>query len=76
MPVNGHPPSQKWRTYSMARVFTTQQLSDFLFDRIIVNCPKCLDTRCLKIACTFVAEELTDEADIIHKFEQVSDGGA
>jgi hypothetical protein len=41
-----------------------------------VNCPKCLDTRCLKIACTLVAEELTDEADIIHKVEQVSDGGA
>jgi hypothetical protein len=60
----------------MARVFTTQQLSDFLFDRIIVNCPNCLDTRCLKIACSLVAEELTEEADIVHKEEVVSDGGA
>jgi hypothetical protein len=60
----------------MARVFTTQQLADFLFDRIIVNCPKCLDNRCLKIACTLVAEELTEEADIVHKLEPVSDGGA
>ncbi len=60
----------------MARVFTTQQLSDFLFDRIIVNCPQCLDTRCLKIACSLVAEELLDEAEIVHKAEQVADGGA
>ncbi|HXW13956.1 MAG TPA: hypothetical protein VEN79_05550 [Terriglobia bacterium] len=60
----------------MARIYTTQQLSDFLFDRIIVNCPKCLDTRCLKIACTLVAEELMEEADIAHKLEPVSDGGA
>ena len=60
----------------MARVFTTQQLSDFLFDRIIVNCPKCLETGCLKIACNLVAEELMEEADIVHKQEQVSDGGA
>jgi hypothetical protein len=60
----------------MARIYTTQQLSDFLFDRIIVNCPKCLDTRCLKIACALVAEELMEEADIVHKLEPVSDGGA
>jgi len=60
----------------MARVFTTQQLSDFLFDRIIVNCPKCLETGCLKIACQLVAEELLEEADIVHKLEPVSDGGA
>ena len=60
----------------MARIFTTQQLSAFLFDRIIVNCPKCLETGCLKIACTLVAEELMEEADIVHKLEQVSDGGA
>ena len=66
----------EWRIHSMARVFTTQQLSDFLFDRIVVNCPKCLDTHCLKIACTLVAEELTEEADIVHKAEVVSDGGA
>ena len=60
----------------MARVFTTQQLGDFLFDRIIVNCPKCLDTKCLKIACSLVAEELLEEADMVHKLEPVSDGGA
>lgn len=60
----------------MARIYTTQQLSDFLFDRIIVNCPRCLDTRCLKIACSLVAEELIEEADIAHKLEPVSDGGA
>ncbi len=60
----------------MARVFTTQQLADFLFDRINVNCPKSLDTGWLKIACNLVAEELLEEADIVHKLEQVSDGGA
>ncbi len=60
----------------MARTYTMQQLSDFLFDRIIVNCPKCQDTRCLKIACTLVAEELMEEADIIHKLDPVSDGGS
>ena len=70
------PPSPGWRTYSMARVFTTQQLADFLFDRIIVNCPKCLETGCLRIACNLVAEELLEEADIVHKLEPVSDGGA
>jgi len=60
----------------MARVFTTQQLADFLFDRIIVNCPKCLETGCLKTACQLTAEELLEEADIAHKLEPVSDGGA
>jgi hypothetical protein len=60
----------------VARIFTTQELADFLFDRIIVNCPKCLETGCLKIACTLVAEELMEEADIVHKLEPVSDGGA
>ena len=60
----------------MARIFTNQQLSDFLFDRIIVNCPKCLETGCLRIACNLVAEELMEEAEIVHKLEPVSDGGA
>jgi len=60
----------------MARIFTTQQLADFLFDRIIVNCPKCLETGCLKIACNLVAEELMEEAEIVHKMDPVSDGGA
>ena len=60
----------------MARVFTPQQLADFLFDRIIVNCPKCLETGCLRVACNIVAEELLEEADMVHKLEPVSDGGA
>jgi hypothetical protein len=60
----------------MARIFTTEQLSDFLFDRILVNCPKCLDTDRLRIACNLVAAELLEEADIVHKLEPVSDGGA
>lgn len=60
----------------MARIYTEQQLADFLFDRIVVNCPKCLDTGCLKIACQLVAAELLEEADLVHKLEPVSDGGA
>jgi len=76
MRLNSDPTSLGWRIYSMARVYTTQQLADFLFDRIIVNCPKCLETGCLRIACNLVAEELLEEADIIHKLEPVSDGGA
>ena len=60
----------------MARVYTEQQLADFLFDRIIVNCPKCPETECLKIACQLVAAELLEEAELVHKCEQVSDGGA
>ena len=69
-------PSQGKRYESMARVYTTQQLSDFLFDRIIVNCPRCLEVGCLKVACTLTAEELMEEAEIVHKLEPVSDGGA
>jgi hypothetical protein len=60
----------------MSRFYTEQQLADFLFDRIIVNCPKCPETECLKIACQLVAAELLEEAELIHKFEPVSDGGA
>ncbi len=60
----------------MARIYTEQQLADFLFDRIIVNCPKCLDTQCLRISCQLVAAELLEDADIVHKLEPVSDGGA
>lgn len=61
---------------SMARVYTEQQLADFLFDRIIVNCPKCPETECLRIACQLVAAELLEDAEIVHKLEPVSDGGA
>ncbi len=60
----------------MARVFTEQQLADYLLDRIIVNCPKCLDVPCLRLACQLVAAELLEDADIVHKAEPVSDGGA
>lgn len=60
----------------MARVFTEQQLADYLFDRIIVNCPKCLDVPCLRLACQLVAAELLEDAEIVHKTEPVSDGGA
>jgi hypothetical protein len=60
----------------MARVYTEQQLADFLFDRIIVNCPKCPETECLRIACQLVAAELLEDAEIVHKLEPVSDGGA
>ena len=60
----------------MARIYTEQQLADFLFDRIIVNCPKCPETECLKIACQLVAAELLEEAELVHKCEPVSDSGA
>ena len=76
MLLKPRPPSQGWRYYSMARIYTTQQLSDFLFDRIIVNCPTCLDTKCLRVACLKVAEELLDDAEIVYKLAPVSDGGA
>jgi len=76
MDLSDEVSSQVRRINSMARVFTTQQLADFLFDRIIVNCPKCLETGCLKLACSLVAEELLEEAEIVHKLEPVSDGGA
>ncbi len=60
----------------MARPWTEQELSDFMFDRIIVNCPKCPETDCLKIACQLVAAELLQDAEVIYKLEPVSDGGA
>ena len=60
----------------MGRIFTEQELADYLFDRIIVNCPKCPETGCLRIACQLVAAELLEDADIVHKAELVSDGGA
>ncbi len=60
----------------MARPWTEQELADFMFDRIIVNCPKCPETDCLKIACQLVAAELLQDAEVIYKLEPVSDGGA
>ena len=64
------------RTIGMAHTFGEQELADYLFDRIIVNCPTCLDTRCLRVACLKVAEELLEDADIVYKLAPVSDGGA
>jgi len=60
----------------MARTFSEQELADYLFDRIIVNCPKCPETGCLRVACQLVAAELLADADIVYKLEPVSDGGA
>ena len=60
----------------MARPWTEQELADFMFDRIIVNCPKCPETGCLKIACQLVAAELLQDAEVLYKLEPVSDGGA
>lgn len=60
----------------MARPFNQQELADFLFDRIIVQCPKCPETDCLRVACQLVAAELLEEAEILYKTEPVSDGGA
>ena len=60
----------------MPREFTKGELADFLFDRLIVQGPSCPDTSWLKPACEQVAEELLEEAAILHKTEWVSDGGA
>lgn len=60
----------------MARNFTEQELADFLFDRLIVNGLSCPDTEWLRPACQQAASELLDEADVFHKTEPVSDGGA
>jgi len=64
------------RTSHMAHNFGEQELADYLFDRIIVNCPTCLDTKCLRVACLKVAEELLEDAEIAYKLAPVSDGGA
>ena len=58
------------------RTFTEQELAEFLFDRLIVHGPSGPDTAWLQPACEFVAEDLLKEADILHKTETVSDGGA
>jgi hypothetical protein len=64
------------RTSGMAHNLGEQELADYLFDRIIVNCPTCLDTRCLRVACLKVAEELLEDAEVTYKLAPVSDGGA
>jgi hypothetical protein len=64
------------RSIHMAHSFGEQELADYLFDRIIVNCPTCLDNKCLRVACLKVAEELLEDAEISYKLAPVSDGGA
>jgi len=61
----------------LKRVPTSEQeLADFLFDRIIVHCPKCPETECIRVACQKVAAELLEEAEIVYRHEPLSDGGA
>jgi len=60
----------------MARSFTPQELSDFLFDRLIVHGPSGPDTEWLRSACQEVANDLLDEAEVLYKVKPVSDGGA
>ncbi len=55
--------------------FSEQELAEFIFDRIIVHCPKCPDVACIRYACTKVADELLDFAEITYKGNLVSDGG-
>jgi len=60
----------------MGRTFSEQELADFLFDRIIVNCPKCVEADCLRVACQQVAAELLEDTEIRFHRDPVSDGGA
>ena len=60
----------------MARSFTEQELTEFLFDRLIVHGPSGPDTEWLRPACQEVASDLLDEAEVLYKVKPVSDGGA
>jgi hypothetical protein len=60
----------------MARSFTQQELTDFLFDRLIVHGPSGPDTEWLRSACQEVANDLLDEAEVLYKVKPFSDGGA
>ena len=60
----------------MARSFTEQELTDFLFDRLIVHGPSGPDPAWLRPACETVAEELLQEAEVLYRVEPFSDGGA
>lgn len=59
----------------MAVPFSEQELAEFIFDRIIVHCPRCPDVDCIRGACLKVADDLLDLADICYKATPVSDGG-
>jgi hypothetical protein len=67
---------QGWEEGIVSRTFTEQELAEFLFDRLIVQGPSCPDTSWLRPACEQVAEELLNEAEVLHRSEPVSDGGA
>jgi hypothetical protein len=56
--------------------FSEQELSDFIFDRIMVHCPKCPDVECIRAACVKVAGDLLERAEIVYREEPISDGGA
>ncbi len=60
----------------MTVTLSEQELAEFIFDRIIVHCPKCPDVACIRHACMKVADDLLDLAEIHYKTEPVSDGGA
>ena len=60
----------------MGRTYSEQELADYLFDRIIVNCPKCLEVDCLRGACQQVAAELLEDTEIRFRRDPVSNGGA
>jgi hypothetical protein len=60
----------------MALCFSEQELADYIFDRIIVHCPKCPDVDCIREACQKTAADLLVEAQILYKSQPVSDGGA
>jgi hypothetical protein len=67
---------RRWEEAKVSRTFTEQELAEFLFDRLIVQGPSCPDTSWLRPACEQVAEELLNEAEVLHKSEPISDGGA
>jgi hypothetical protein len=56
--------------------FSEQELADFMFDSVIVHCPKCPDVECIRAACLKVAGDLLEQAEITYRGEPVSDGGA
>jgi hypothetical protein len=60
----------------MSVPFSEQELADYIFDRIIVHCPKCPDVDCIRVACMKVADDLLEQAEIVYRTEPVSDGGA
>jgi hypothetical protein len=62
--------------FLMRLPFSEQELADLIFDRIVVHCPTCPETQCLRVACQKVAAELLSEAEILYRAEPVTDGGA